>query len=173
MPGFVNVDALPNNGVDVVLDVRKDFPWEPGSVSYIFCSHLIEHLSNVDADSFLRKCFGVLEKGGYIDLWTPDLEILAKMFVSASERGSLLEKIPFFYQSNHSIADFINWRLFGNVTEEGMFHKYIYCKESLINVLKTVGFLAFQELSVNEDFLLEKFRHKGIQMGWRAFKVKK
>lgn len=42
--GYVNVDIEKFDGVDVVADLEKRWPWEDGSVDEIFCADLPEHL---------------------------------------------------------------------------------------------------------------------------------
>jgi SAM-dependent methyltransferase len=43
LPGFVNVDVAPAPGV-IVADLRQPWPWSNGSASYVYASHIIEHL---------------------------------------------------------------------------------------------------------------------------------
>jgi len=168
LDGFVNVDANPARGVDEVVDLTKPFPWAANSSSYIFCSHFIEHLSQKEGVDFLLQCSKVLSSEGYMDIWTPDFDILVDLYIKSPDK---LAKVPFFYQSNHSIIDFINWRIFGNVEgEEGMNHKYLYCAQNLTDMALKCGFSSLTQLNVEEHFLLEKYRHKGIQMGWRLYK---
>ena len=42
--GFTGVDQYAMEGVDVVCDVRKPWPWEPGTVDEVNCSHFVEQL---------------------------------------------------------------------------------------------------------------------------------
>ena len=43
-PGFVNVDIEDYDGIDVVADLEKAWPWESGSVAEIVTNDLPEHL---------------------------------------------------------------------------------------------------------------------------------
>ena len=44
LEGWVNLDAYPADGVDYLMDLRSELPFEDGSVRYIFSEHVVEHL---------------------------------------------------------------------------------------------------------------------------------
>src|SRR5262245_34819915 len=47
--GFVGVDSIKFDKVDVVLNIGSDpWPWEDNSVEEAFCSHTLEHLTNLN-----------------------------------------------------------------------------------------------------------------------------
>ena len=43
--GWINCDLFPQHSDIYCVDVRKPLPFADGSVSFIFCEHLIEHLT--------------------------------------------------------------------------------------------------------------------------------
>lgn len=51
LPGWVNLDITPADGVDVVFDLetcrQNRIPLEDGSVDQILCSHVLEHISDI------------------------------------------------------------------------------------------------------------------------------
>jgi hypothetical protein len=59
--GFIGVDAIAFEGVDVVLDVRKPWPWDHDSVDEAHCSHFIEHLTGVERCHFVNELCRVLK----------------------------------------------------------------------------------------------------------------
>ena len=69
LPGWLNCDI---NG-PVYLDVKKNLPFFNDVFNYIFCEHLIEHLSLKKGVYFLGECFRVLKLGGVIRISTPNL----------------------------------------------------------------------------------------------------
>lgn len=67
--GFVNVDHRPLEGVDVVMDIEEDWPWEESSVDHIVCNHLLEHLE--DLIGFMDKAHKVLKPEGLLHVKVP------------------------------------------------------------------------------------------------------
>lgn len=60
--GFIGVDALPFNGkVDVVMDIRKKWPWKTGTVEEAHSSHFVEHLTSMERIHFWNELFRVLK----------------------------------------------------------------------------------------------------------------
>lgn len=71
--GFVGVDQYPFDGkVKHVMDVRKaPWPWKSGSVSEVWCSHFLEHLTGPERCVFMNELHRVLVSGGKATLITP------------------------------------------------------------------------------------------------------
>jgi SAM-dependent methyltransferase len=69
-------------------DLRKGIPLKDNSVDYIYCSHMLEHLSLEDARKLIREAFRVLKPGGWMRIVVPDLKLLATKYVE--------EDLPFF-----------------------------------------------------------------------------
>ena len=72
LPGWINIDHQPLDGVDRVLDVRDGLPFE--NVSAIFAEHFIEHLTLREAEAFIRECRRVLAPSGVLRMSTPNLD---------------------------------------------------------------------------------------------------
>ncbi len=70
LPGWVNVDAVKLDGVDVVCDLDGGpWPWEDASVPYIKASHVFEHVS--DPVLFMCESWRVLAPRGILDIRCP------------------------------------------------------------------------------------------------------
>lgn len=75
-PGFVGVDRIAFDGVDVVCNIGAErWPWDDNSVEEAHASHFLEHLTNLD-DRFERVHFfnelhRVLKPGGKCTLIIP------------------------------------------------------------------------------------------------------
>ena len=65
-PGYLGVDILKLEGVDMVLDLDSDkpWPWKAGSVESIKCDHLLEYIPGARRPHFLNECYRVLKVGG-------------------------------------------------------------------------------------------------------------
>jgi hypothetical protein len=67
--GFTNVDKIPNKGI-MVCDLDKyPLPWKNNSVSYILCSHLLEHLEN--PINFMLELHRISKNRTMIDMYVP------------------------------------------------------------------------------------------------------
>lgn len=66
-PGFIGVDSIKFDGVDVVHDIRTKWPWEDSSVDEVHCSHVLEHLTNFNDKwervHFFNELYRVLKPG--------------------------------------------------------------------------------------------------------------
>jgi predicted SAM-dependent methyltransferase len=72
LQGWVNVDAQPLPGVDLVTDVTRGLGFS--NVEAIFAEHFLEHLTLSDALLFLAEAHRALIPGRWIRLSTPNLD---------------------------------------------------------------------------------------------------
>lgn len=70
--GFIGLDRLPGEGVDIVHDLEV-FPWpiEDNSVTILKCAHVVEHIKPWLQLDFVNECWRVLEPGGRLLIATP------------------------------------------------------------------------------------------------------
>jgi SAM-dependent methyltransferase len=59
--GFLGVDALKFESVDVVADLRKQWPWKDATVEEVHCSHFLEHLTGEERVHFFNELYRVLK----------------------------------------------------------------------------------------------------------------
>lgn len=73
--GFIGVDMYKMNGVDVVADLRKKWPWKDNSVDEVHSAHFIEHLTNFNDKwervHFFNELHRVLKVGAKATLIFP------------------------------------------------------------------------------------------------------
>jgi SAM-dependent methyltransferase len=70
LPGFVNVDFLPGEGVDVVVDFDHDpLPFANESVNAVLASHVVEHIAHLER--LFSEVHRVLAPGGILEVYTP------------------------------------------------------------------------------------------------------
>ena len=69
---YVNVDAFPGPGVDVVMDAC-DLRYDDNSVDEVVMFHAIEHFTLDDACALIRRIFGWLKPGGHLLIEAPDV----------------------------------------------------------------------------------------------------
>ena len=80
MSGWLNTDITPTSGQVFFLDATRRFPIDDATFDYVFCEHMIEHISWHDGQIMLRECRRILKPGGKIRLSTPDLEVQIDLF---------------------------------------------------------------------------------------------
>lgn len=131
LKGWVNVDAARAPAVDVVWDVRKGLPFRDESCTAIFCEHMIEHLSRVDAARLLVESRRVLEPGGVIRVSTPDAAIYLRAYVGDQ---SFFAR-PEFLCPADTPMDRINLMM----REQGQ-HLWCYDYETLERLIREAGF---------------------------------
>jgi glycosyltransferase involved in cell wall biosynthesis/predicted SAM-dependent methyltransferase len=84
---WVNVDMVSmNNGV-IQHNLEEPLPFDENSFDVVYHSHVLEHFSRNVAFKFIRECHRVLRNGGIIRVVVPDLEQIAKHYLSIFERS--------------------------------------------------------------------------------------
>jgi SAM-dependent methyltransferase len=69
LEGDVTLDIKPFEGIDVVADLEKRWPFEDDSFEYIMAYHVIEHLN--DLIHFMDEAWRVLKFNGILHIETP------------------------------------------------------------------------------------------------------
>jgi SAM-dependent methyltransferase len=70
--GFLGVDAIKFDGVDVVADLSaKKWPWKDGEVDEVNASHFVEHLTGPQRVHFVNELYRVLKPAGKATVITP------------------------------------------------------------------------------------------------------
>jgi hypothetical protein len=71
MDGFLSVDEIPFEGLDVVADLRKPWPWDENTVSEIHMSHVLEHFEAMERVHIFNEAYRVLIPTGTMRIITP------------------------------------------------------------------------------------------------------
>ena len=111
-------------------DVRKGLPFADGSVRYIYSSHTFEHFTATESAAVAKECFRVLAPNGILRIVVPDLELIAREYLSDS---SPLAAQTFLARMSlsHSIHDVIH---------PGSNHSQMFDGKSLVQLLRDAGF---------------------------------
>ena len=72
LPGWVNVDIEPVEGIDVATDLEQRWPWEDDPVHYIRAVDIVEHLH--DAIHTMNEAWRVLGHGGVFEILVPSTD---------------------------------------------------------------------------------------------------
>ncbi|MBU2043856.1 MAG: methyltransferase domain-containing protein [Candidatus Omnitrophica bacterium] len=130
--GWLTIDVTKN--CDIFWDLRKGIPFPNESISKVYSSHFLEHLSFKEGQKFLDECLRVLSAGGKFSVCVPN----AKLYIEAYLTNSHLDTNLFFGHkpsyNNTTKIDCVNYTAYMN----GL-HKYMFDEENLIHILKSKG----------------------------------
>ena len=162
LPGFVNVDVLPTaTGVDVIADLREPLPFEAGSASVVYASHVLEHFPHAESVEMLREWRRILMPGGRLLVAVPDLLIMAELLLSRSG----------WFAPPHSpwIGAF-----YGGQKDDWDFHKAGFTEAWLAHTLRLAGYshvervAAFDEVGVPDSSYSPLPFGRNISLNMRA-----
>lgn len=120
--GWLNVDLLPLPGVDLELDVTRDFVFR--DVDAIYAEHFLEHLEVLEVLDFLVNARKALSSEGRLRLTTPNLDWVWQTHYQ--RQGDEGEKIDAALSLNRA---FYGWE-----------HRFLWNRETLSHVLRVCGF---------------------------------
>lgn len=101
--GWVNVDLVPLEGIDVVHNLMEfPYPFENESAEYIKAKDLLEHLANYTSDNrpsviaFVEECHRILKPGGTLWIQTPGWDADFLWIDPTHVRGFDVRSMDFF-----------------------------------------------------------------------------
>ena len=146
-----------NNFVDIYWDLRRGIPFPDNSLSSVYSSHFLEHLSFKEIETILKEVFRVLKPNGIFSVCVPNGELFIYSYINDIK---LDPKVHFTHAPafNHTTKiDYINYIAFmdGN-------HKYLFDIENLIFLLKKAGFKNVKERKFDKSIDNPKRDHESI-----------
>jgi predicted SAM-dependent methyltransferase len=99
-------------------------PFIDSCADYIFCSHLLEHLTQQQGINLIKEMYRVLKEKGTVRIVVPDLAYTVNLYCSG-EKGEALKR---FFNDGENQNDFTR-------------HKYMYDFEILKSILTDAGFI--------------------------------
>lgn len=147
LPGWLNGEVWPGRGT-VYMDAAKTLPFKNGSVSFINCEHMIEHLDYQASKKFMKECFRALRPGGILRIATPDLKKLISMYSGESDiptHDILRHHNDYHDREAGTLCEWFNdhMHLWG--------HSFIFDEETLIKDLRHNGFAGIEKCSYGES----------------------
>ncbi len=82
---WVNLDYSSSGRNVKKANLLRQLPFHKESVSLIYSSHFLEHVPRPSVPAFLKECYRILEPGGQVRLVLPDLENMAREYLSTRE----------------------------------------------------------------------------------------
>lgn len=122
-PQFTNIDIRPAPHIHYVREINDLSIFDDNSVELIYASHCLEHFSHREVPRVLKEWNRVLTKGGILRLGVPDFDAIVHM-----------------YRHYDNDVNKIMGRLMGGQDYEFNYHKVIFNRKSLENLLLQAGF---------------------------------
>jgi predicted SAM-dependent methyltransferase len=120
---YVNTDARPLPGVDVVAEVGK-LPFDEGSLDEVRSAHLLEHFPSPRLARLVRYWFSLLRPGGTFTAVVPDAESMIRAFVTGDFPWADLKEVTY-----------------GGQEYAGDFHFTMFSQDELVSTLTDAGFV--------------------------------
>jgi hypothetical protein len=134
--GWVNVDAFPGKGVDLVWDLRVRLPFRDNTAKMIYSEHVLEHLYKPDAVKLLSECIRILQPGGMLRVGVPDAAAYIQAYAKReSAFFKELEHLGGAVEPLSSPIDVIN-----QMFRMGGHHLFAWDLQSLSALLTKIGF---------------------------------
>jgi ubiquinone/menaquinone biosynthesis C-methylase UbiE len=119
-------------------DITQGLPIPDHSVELLYCSHILEHLTLGELRQALKNCYRHLKPGGTFRLVVPDLEVMAKAYLTSDEPKAAHEFMRVTWlgkeERDRGLVAFLKDWLSGNT------HLWMYDYDSLAYELEAVGF---------------------------------
>jgi len=147
--GWLNTDLC--QGKDTFfLDVKEPFPFDDRSFDYIYCEHLVEHLSYREGSRMLRECYRVMKPGGRLRVSTPDLQFLIRLY--NPEKTDLQDRYITWITDNFlSDIDVYQDTFVINNFFRDWGHRIIYDFKALQGMMARAGFVDIVRCEIGES----------------------
>ena len=132
--GWKILNALPGPNVDYVGDIRDLSGFADASFVELYCSHVLEHVSQNEILGTLKQLYRILAPGGRLSISVPDLDVLCEHFLDPS-----LSETQRFH---------VMRMIFGGQIDRFDFHYIGLNREFLTSYLNQAGFTSIDQLPV-------------------------
>ena len=116
-------------------DATKSIPLQTSSVDCLYTSHMVEHLSQKGARSFLKEVKRVLKVGGVVRIAVPDLRIAVDDYLKTNDADAFMRGILVQAPEINTLKQKINLFISGY-----RHHQWMYDGTSLSRLLIEMGF---------------------------------
>jgi ubiquinone/menaquinone biosynthesis C-methylase UbiE len=116
-------------------DATRRIPLPDNSAEVLYSSHMIEHLAEQQARTFLREARRVLTRGGTIRIAVPDIRKLAVAYLENQDADKFVESTLLATDSADTLGARLKFLLIGPRN-----HRWMYDGRSMTNLLSSEGF---------------------------------
>jgi len=134
-----------NNKCDIYWDLRDGIPFPKDSVSKIYSSHFLEHLTFKEGQSFLIECLRILKPNGIFSICVPNARIYIEAYIKNEKLdSSFFGHLPGYNKTTK--IDYVNYTAY----MDGH-HKYMFDEENLLCILAKIGFREVKSRSFDKS----------------------
>ena len=156
IPGFINADITPGEGVDLIVDVNnlkalQVHPWY-GKVDFLYLSHVLEHFPTAQTPSLLKEFFDLIGEGGRVRIAVPDLDRICALY---------MEHFDWFKPPHGPWLGLI----YGGQTDMYDFHKTGFNFSYLEWLLHDAGFNSVVRVDRSDDLGVLDASHSNLPFG--------
>ncbi|MFK7759473.1 MAG: methyltransferase domain-containing protein [Phycisphaerales bacterium] len=101
-PEWINADLNPTESSILPIDATKPLPFADDSFDAVYHAHMLEHLTPDAGQRLIMECARVLRPGGVLRVTVPDLETLARNYISALDNATSKSAAHKIATRNHS-----------------------------------------------------------------------
>ncbi len=156
--GYINIDIVPTEGSDMLMDVTDLSVIPSDSVSEIYMKSVFEHLYNDQQDQALSEYYRVLKKGGKLTMRVPDFDVVIDAYLR-KEKGIDSEFFDFDDVRQHLCGELVPQNRVPSI------HKDIFDKKRVRELLERNRFF----VESIENVFFEK-RHLAVTIEAVAIK---
>lgn len=149
LQGYINIDVVPTEGADILMDVSKDLFLIPsGIASEIRLESVFEHFYQHKQDRILKDFYRILKKGGKLVIkWLPDFDAVIDAY---QNKKNIIANKCFDISK-------VRQYIYGEISHDDSpneLHKDLFTKETMKQLLQHNGFTI--EGIQNQNFENEK-----------------
>ena len=122
--GFTHIDLAKYDHIDFEIPVDKLDIFSNNSIDEIYASHVIEYFDRDKVKIVLEEWYRVLKPGGLLRLAVPNFNSLIKVYEESNDLNNILGPL------------YGKWQ----IGDESIYHRTVYDKQSLTDVLLEAKF---------------------------------
>ena len=140
--GWLILDMSP--GCDLYWDLRRRLPFPDHSVTKVYSSHFLEHLTFRQGQQHLKECLRVLKPGGTISIAVPSARPYLESYCSKKplDKETWIKYEPAW--NDTTAIDHVNYIAYMDevnfIVLKHAAHQYMFDEENLVKVLQAAGF---------------------------------
>lgn len=173
LPGWLNTDIEPGERA-AFLDATQRFPFDDGTLNYIFSEHVIEHLTYDEGKAMVAEAYRVLAPGGKMRVSTPNMARFIELFDKnpSEEAKAYIDGKRYWHEwprEGNPATIILNLQM------SSWGHKFMYDVETLGGILTAAGFRNVKEFeeNISSDPHLSNLeeRDTGVNARWSDYET--